>query len=155
MSQKEVGIGELLRHLSDLFDKDAEKIYAGMDLGLPYRARYTPVIRAFGAEPMSISELQAKIRVTQGAISQTVKLMKIAGLLEAVDSVDQRKSKVDLTEFGRSVKQKLSDEWELHIRVIRELEQEVGMDLRDVLSQTISALERRSYCDRIVEKRTV
>ncbi|MES0884327.1 MarR family winged helix-turn-helix transcriptional regulator [Roseibium sp. SCP14] len=152
MSPKEVGIGELLRHLSDLFDRDAERIYASMKLGVDYRARYTPVIRAFGDGPMSIGELQKIVRVTQGAISQTVKLMKEAGLLEAADSTDQRVSRVDLTKLGRSVKATLTAEWEMHIDVINDLEREIDVPLREALAEMISALERKSYFERIEEK---
>ena len=76
-----VGVGELLRHLSDLFDRDAERVYAGMGIGIDYRARYTPIMRALESGPHSITELQQRVRITQGAISQTVKLMEVDGLL--------------------------------------------------------------------------
>lgn len=150
---KEVGIGELLRHLSDLFDKDAERIYAGMDLGVHYRARYTPIIRAFDGEPLSIGDLQDRIRVTQGATSQTVKLMKEAGLLVPVKASDQRVSRVDLTPLGREIKARLTAEWELHIGVISELEAAIGTPLRAALGETINSLESTSYLDRIEKKR--
>ena len=148
-----VGIGELLRHLSDLFDRDAERVYAEMETGLDYRARYTPVLRGFGDGPLSITELQQKLRVTQGAVSQTVKLMEADGLLQRVASEDHRMRRVALTEKGAALRDRLTEEWELHLRVIAGLEAEIGTPLRRHLALAIGALERESYYSRIAAQR--
>lgn len=145
----EVGIGELLRHLSDLFDRDAERIYARLGTGLDYRARYSPILRAFAGGPLSITELQKKIRITQGAVSQTVKLMEADGLLRRVASDDQRQRKVALTKTGAALKRRLAAEWDLHLAAIAALEAEIGVPLRASLSEAITALERESYLLRI------
>ena len=147
------GIGELLRHLSDLFDRDAERVYAGMGIGPGYRARYTPIIRCFAAAPLSITELQQRVRITQGAVSQTVKLMEADGLLRRVESDDHRMRRVALTETGEALKRRLGAEWELHLVAIAELENEIGVLLREHLVQAITALERESYYRRIEQVR--
>ena len=146
-----VGIGELLRHLLDLFDRDAERIYARLGLGLDYRARYTPILRTMDGGPLSITELQQRIRITQGAVSQTVKLMEAEGLLWRVESEDRRARKVALTEKGAALRRRLLEEWNLHLAVIAELEAEIGLPLRDHLMQAIAGLERESF-ERRIEK---
>ena len=151
------GIGELLRHLSDLFDRDAERVYAGMGVGGNYRARYTPIIRAIEDGQLSITELQKRVRITQGAVSQTVKLMEGDGLLRRVEADDHRMRKVALTEKGRKLRRCLLSEWEIHLVAIAELEAEIGVPLRNDLTRAIDALERQSYYRRIeaVKQRTM
>jgi len=144
-----VGVGELLRHLSDLFDRDAEHVYAGMGIAVDYRARYTPIMRALESGPLSITGLQQRVRITQGAISQTVKLMEVDGLLRRVRSDDQRVRKVALTRKGERLRRRLSAEWDLHLAAIAELEDEIGVPLRKNLTQAITALEQESYYQRI------
>lgn len=144
-----IGIGELLRHLLDLFDRDAERIYARLDLGLDYRARYTPILRALEGGAVSITALQQRIRITQGAVSQTVKLMEAEGLLRRVESEDRRARKVALTEKGAALRRRLLEEWNLHLAAIAELEAEVGLPLRDHLIRAIAGLERESFERRV------
>ena len=148
-----IGFGELLRHLTDLLDRDAERIYASLETGLDYRARYTPILRARWNGPLSITELQQRVRITQGAISQTVKLMESDGLLRRVDSEDRRERKVALTEKGEALRQRLLKEWEIHIDAIAELETEIGVPLRGNLLQAIAGLERESFENRIEKVR--
>ncbi len=50
------GLGTLLRHLLELLDGDVEQAYA--ELGLDYRPRFTPVVRALlESEPRSIRDI--------------------------------------------------------------------------------------------------
>ena len=144
-----IGLGELLRHLTDLLDSDAERANARMGVGPYFRARYTPIVRAFRGEPLSISELQEKVRITQGAISQTVKLMEAEGLLRRVGSPDRRERKVALTRKGQRLKERLSREWEIRLAAIADLETALGVPLRRHLAQAITSLERESYDHRI------
>jgi len=148
-----VGLGELLRHFTDLLDSDADRANERMGVGPYFRARYTPILRALGPNPLSITELQQRIRMTQGAISQTVKLMEADGLLRRVDSEDRRSRKVVLTEKGESVLRRLSEEWNIRLTVIAELEDEIGVPLRSHLAQAIASLEQESYDARIEKAR--
>ena len=146
-----IGLGELLRHLTDLLDSDAERANARMGVEPTFRARYTPIMRALADEPMSITELQRRIRITQGAISQTVKLMEADGLLCRVKSSDRRTRKVSLTGKGKEVRNRLREEWEIRLAAIAELEAEIGRPLRRSLAQAIACLELESY-DRRIER---
>lgn len=148
-----IGLGELLRHLTELLDRDAERAYATLVNGVDYRARYTPIMRAFRGRPLSITELQQRIRITQGAISQTVKLMVADGLLYRIDSEDRRMRKVALTGKGEALRQSLSKEWDIHLDAIAELEAEIGVSLRRNLVQAIAGLEREGFEQRIEKAR--
>lgn len=144
-----IGLGELLRHLSDLLDRDAERIYARLVTGLEYRARYTPIMRALAHGPLSVTELQRKIRISQGAVSQTAKLMQADGLLHRTDAADRRMRKLALTNKGEALRQRLAREWALHLDAIADLEAETGAALRSDLISTIAALERIGFEQRI------
>ncbi len=65
------GLGELLRHLSELVDQGAEEQYRAM--GLNYRARYTPVLRAIVAGAATVTDITEATYLTQGAVSQTIR----------------------------------------------------------------------------------
>ena len=143
------GLGELLRHLIDLLDSDAERANARLGAGPQFRARYTPIMRALDGEPLSITELQKRVRITQGAVSQTVKLMESDGLLRRVESEDRRSRKVGLTKKGKTLRDRLEGEWDLRLAAIAELETEIGVPLRRNLLRAIASLDRESYDHRI------
>ena len=146
-----VGLGEVLRHLTDLLDRGSENAYALR--GVTHRARYTPVMRALGEGPLSITLLQQRLRVTQGAVSQTVKLMEEEGLLRRVASADRRTRKVALTKKGGAQRQRLLEEWQLRLDAIAELESEIGAPLRETLLRAIAGLEREGFEQRIARAR--
>ncbi len=146
-----IGLGELLRYLTDLLDRGSETAYA--DRGVAHRARYTPVMRALGEEPLSITMLQQRLRVTQGAVSQTVKLMVGEGLLRRVASADRRTRIVALTKKGEAQRQRLLEEWQVRLDAIAELESEIEAPLRGTLLRTIAGLEREGFEQRIARAR--
>ena len=69
------GLGTLMRHVLELLDADAARVYA--DLGVPdYRPRYSPVVRALTElGPLSIRDLAGAVGVTHSAASQTAAQM--------------------------------------------------------------------------------
>ncbi len=146
-----IGLGELLRYLTDLLDRGSESAYAAC--GMTHRARYTPVMRALGEGPLTITLLQQRLRVTQGAVSQTVKLMEGEGLLRRVASADRRTRIVALTKKGEAQRQHLLEEWCLRLDAIAELEREIEAPLRDTLLRAIAGLEKEGFEDRIARVR--
>lgn len=147
------GLGELLRHLTDLLDKGSEAHYQSS--GLDYRARYTPILRRLGQSPTTISELQTQLHITQGAISQTVKLMENDGLVLRVATQDRRSQTVKLTAKGKKLQRELNDLWQLRLKVIDDLEKEAGSPLRDTLQKVITALENKPFDVRLVQTEAV
>ncbi|TGV62359.1 MarR family transcriptional regulator, partial [Mesorhizobium sp. M00.F.Ca.ET.149.01.1.1] len=92
------GLGELLRFVGELVDQGAEAQYRALNLN--YRARYTPVLRAVRAGAESVTDITARTRLTQGAISQTIGLMVADGIVARHGLEDGRKSGVHLTARG-------------------------------------------------------
>lgn len=143
------GLGELLRYVGELVDRGAEQVYD--DLGMSYRARYTPVLRAMGTGAVTVTDITSAAHLTQGAISQTVGLMVTDGLIVRTKLDDGRKSGLALTSAGRALVERLEPHWAATFAAIAGLEREIGYPLRRALGDAARALERRGFGDRIVE----
>jgi len=141
------GLGTLLRHLTDLVDGGSEEHYR--TLGIPFRPRYTPLLRALGEEILTVSELCERTCVTQGAVSQTLTLMERDGLIRRLPGRDRRQRTVELTDRGRELYPRLVEQWGLRLAAIEHLEAEIRLPLRTALADAIEALGRRSFCERI------
>lgn len=141
------GLGELLRYLAELVDRSAQSLYR--DKGLPYRPRYTPVMRALADGECSIYDITNRSAITQGAVSQTVKLMLEDGLVTRTSGPDGRQSIISLTKQGRSLLRELTTHWAAVFRAVESLESEIGLPLRTALHRATTALENRSFADRI------
>jgi DNA-binding MarR family transcriptional regulator len=141
------GLGELLRYVGELVDQGAEAHYQTM--GLNYRPRYTPVLRALHAGAETVTDITARSHLTQGAISQTVALLEGDGLItrHAVD--DGRKSGIQLTDAGQALVTKIEQHWVATFGAIANLEAEIGYPLRQVLEAAAQALERQGFSARI------
>ncbi len=146
------GLGELLRHLTDLLDRGSEAHYRAA--GLAMRARYTPILRVLGNGSQTIGELQERTCVTQGAVSQTIKLMEADGLVRRVQGKDARSRIVSLTKEGEKLRAGLVDHWKARLTAIDELEHEVDVPLRVMLADAIEALHAEGFEQRITRAET-
>jgi len=146
------GLGTLLRHLIELLDGDVEQAYR--DLGLPYRPRFTPVVRALmESEPRSIRDIADHSGLTHSAVRQTVAEMSRAGLVSLVwDKADGRARLARLTERCRGMLPRLKRQWDATNSAADGLDQELSGSLREVVTEAIAALERSPFRKRI-EKR--
>jgi len=142
------GLGELLRHLTDLVDAGATDVYASMGLST-YKPRYTPVMRALAEGAKTVTDITQHSRLTQGAISQTVGMMVDDRLVERYALDDARKSGIRLTSKGRGLRQRLLPHWESTFEAIGDLEAEIGHPLLDILASAVRALEQRGFSDRL------
>lgn len=145
------GLGELLRYVGELVESGAQHEYRAM--GLAYRPRYTPVLRALSAGAETITDITGRSKLTQGAISQTAILMQKDGLIERYDLDDGRKSAIRLTRQGQKLLAALEPHWETTFKAIRALEREIGQPLIQTLVDTASALERSSFAERLRQAR--
>ena len=145
--KNEPGLGELLRHVSELVELGAEEHYRQM--GLDYRARYTPVLRALRAGARTVTEITARSHLTQGAISQTVGHMETDGVIFRQRGEDGRKSLIQLTPAGKTLLGKLDSHWAATFEAIEQLEEEIGHPLRRVLEDAARALQRQGFSQRL------
>ncbi|WP_018229897.1 MarR family winged helix-turn-helix transcriptional regulator [Methyloversatilis universalis] len=155
MDTKEPGLGELLRHVGELVEQGADAHYRTMKLPMqtPYRARYTPVLRALHAGAGTVTDITARTRLTQGAISQTVALLEADGLLERHALQDGRKSGIGLTAAGAALVEQLERHWAATFSAIEGLEDEIGHPLRQILDAAARALEREGFSARLAAAR--
>jgi SAM-dependent methyltransferase/DNA-binding MarR family transcriptional regulator len=145
------GLGELLRYVGELVDREAGEVYDS--LGMSYRPRYTPVLRAMSLGAGTVTDITALTHVTQGAISQTIGLMVADGLVEREQLPDGRKSGIRLTGKGRELIESLKSHWEITFAAIIGLEKQIGFPLRRVLGDTATALESKGFAARLEEAR--
>lgn len=141
------GLGELLRYLIELTDDSADQYYK--HLGFNYRPRYTPIMRVLQSGAVSVTELKEKLSVTQGAISQTIKLMLADDLIVKDKGKDARQSIISLSDHGKDVLQHLIPHWKSTFLAIEQLESEINFPLMSLLQQTVTALEKKPYASRI------
>ncbi|MCV2218960.1 MarR family winged helix-turn-helix transcriptional regulator [Thauera sp. Sel9] len=141
------GLGELLRYVGELVEQGAEAHYRTM--GLNYRARYTPVLRALHAGAQTVTDVTARSHLTQGAISQTVALLEADGLVSRHAVDDGRKSGIRLTAAGLALVGELELHWAAIFAAIARLEEEIGHPLRRALEDAAQALAREGFPARI------
>ncbi|MEG3641334.1 methyltransferase domain-containing protein [Magnetococcus sp. PR-3] len=149
MTSHEPGLGERLRQLTELVDRGAQQAYD--QKGLPYRPRYTPIMRALGDGICTVKEITARLSVTQGAISQTIKQMEQDGLIRRTPGQDARQQILSLTETGAHLQTLLYQHWQATFTAIEHLEREIGTPLRLHLGHAIDALSQQGFAARITE----
>lgn len=146
-SQLTPGLGELLRHLTELVDQGAENAYSRWTTD--YRPRYTPIMRSLADGDCSVTDITNRLAITQGAVSQSIKLMMVDGLVKRASGVDARQSIISLTRKGERLLKNLQLHWEATFGAIQGLENEINIPLRHDLVKAIKAFETLGFSDRI------
>ena len=99
--------------------------------------------------PMTIRDLAAFTRVTHGAMSQSVKAMRAAGLVETRAGADARSVMVALSEAGRAAVPFLEAEWDATEAMLAELDADLPYPLTRVMEDVRERLEREPVADRL------
>ncbi|WP_188564648.1 MarR family winged helix-turn-helix transcriptional regulator [Undibacterium terreum] len=147
------GLGTVLRHLIELLDGAVEAAYK--DAGISYRPRYTPVMRVLiRHESATIGQIAEAAGITQPAATQTVALMVKNGLISAKSSADDgRQRLIQLTDKGRELLPRLQASWQATAMAADSLQADLKHPLQQTLEDAITALQVKSYDDRIREAR--
>lgn len=145
------GLGELLRHLSEMFDQGSEAHYRRSNV--PIKSRYTPVLRALAKQDeQTVKEITAQLQITQGAVSQTIRLMETDGLIKRKPGTsDARETIIKLTKEGQSLTGILKEHWRARFAAIEGLENELAIPIRNHLEIIAAALEKKGFAERIDE----
>jgi len=143
------GLGELLRYITELVDRGAAIAYKQKELN--YRPRYTPIMRVLADGSCLVSDITARVEITQGAVSQTLALMEADGLINRAQGKDARQTVVTLTHSGQALLEILKNHWDATFAAIDDLEQEIGTPLRAVILHTLSALKKVDFSERIAK----
>lgn len=141
------GLGELLRYLAEMVDKGSQETY--QNLNIDYRPRYTPILRALHAGAVTVQDVTALTRLTQGAISQSVSLMEQDGILTRKQQNDGRSFALVLTPAGTVLKESLLRHWDTIFTAIKQLEEDAGWPILNSLEGLAHCLEQQSFQERI------
>ncbi|WP_353406844.1 methyltransferase domain-containing protein [Pseudoteredinibacter isoporae] len=145
--QRSPGLGEALRQLLELTDAEMDRWYK--QLPFAYRARYTPILRELASGPKIVSELTEQLSLTQGAVSQSIRLMSEDGLVEKYSGEDARQSVIKLSREGENALTVLQPHWQGILQAVEQLEKDVGVPLRANLEATRRALGEHSFLQRV------
>ncbi|HYD79414.1 MAG TPA: MarR family transcriptional regulator [Paucimonas sp.] len=150
---KKQGLGTQLRHLIELLDGAVEQAYR--DAGLPFRPRYTPVLRALlQLEPSTIGQIAENAGITQPAATQTVALMIKEGLLSAEPGPDDaRQRMIRLTDKGRELVPSIQACWRATQMAADSLDEELPFPLSELLEHARAALAAKPFGQRIAKAR--
>lgn len=152
MTMQHATLGTLLRSLLDALDPAVADAYAAA--GLDYKPRYTPVMRALAKHgPMRIKDIAEGSGVSHSAISQTVSAMAAKKWVELEAGADGRERVVRLTKYATSHLPGLERQWAITATAAAGLNDDIGFPLEEALRKALSALERKSFAERIQNAR--
>ena len=141
-------LGTRLRELLDHLDGAVAEVYA--DLGLAdFRPRFTPVVMALGAGPLSIRDLAKAIGVTHSAASQTVAQMLKQDLVAATPGEDARQRIITLTAKTEALQPALAAEWSATSAAAAAFEAELAYPLSTLIEEALAVLRERPMRQRI------
>jgi DNA-binding MarR family transcriptional regulator len=101
---------------------------------------------------MTITELAESVQRTHSAMSQKVAAMRTAGWVRTTQGTDARSKKITLTAKAARIVGQLAAEWRATEAASAELEAELPYPLSRVVTDMETALRRKSFHDRIIEK---
>lgn len=150
-SQGGAAIGARLRRLSERLDRDADKIYA--DLDIVFEQRWYGVLNQLTLlGPLSVGDLAEALGITHAAVSQTRAALAAQGLvLSSDDPNDARRRVLSLSAAGRRLVTRLTPIWNALNEAARELDREAGRVV-DALERLERALDHASLPDRVRAK---
>ena len=142
-------LGTLLRSLLEALDPAVEAQYQA--LGLDYRPRFTPVIRALDREgPLRIKDIADRSGLSHSAVSQTVSALVAGKWVALVPGEDSRERIVHLTGYAKTQLPRLKRQWRVTAKAAASLDEDLGLSLERVLRDALAALERESFTSRLV-----
>ncbi|QJT10628.1 bifunctional helix-turn-helix transcriptional regulator/GNAT family N-acetyltransferase [Oceanidesulfovibrio marinus] len=148
-----VALGSRLRRLGDVFACDAAKIF--QMYGVDIQPKWFPVFYLLSqTEESSITAMAADIGCSHPVVSQAVKEMTRAGLIETgKSSEDGRMNVVKLSDAGRALIPGLEAQMQDVTESMDELQGQMQHNLLKAIEETEYLLEEKSLHDRVLEQR--
>jgi DNA-binding MarR family transcriptional regulator len=141
-----------LRLVQAEMDADIARLYAEAGIKGLKPSFVMELLRLHARGPMTIAQLAASVQRTHSAESQKVAAMRTAGFVRTTAGPDGRSKYVVLTAKSRGLVGLLAAEWRATEAAVMELDEELPYPLSRVTSDLATALERRSFHDRIAER---
>jgi len=146
-----LAIGKRLRQLSQMTDRDANRLYELQ--GVEFEQRWFGVMNELVLNgPLSVRELSENLKITHASVSETRKSLEEKGMISASpDQNDGRIRILRLTGKGEEFISSMEPAFRALEEVCFELNQEVE-NLMSTLNHLHHALERKSLFERAKEK---
>jgi DNA-binding MarR family transcriptional regulator len=141
-----------LRLLQEAMDADIARIYAEAQIEGLRTNWVMELLRLHHSGPMTITELAESVQRTHSAMSQKVAAMRTAGWVRTTQGTDAHSKKITLTAKAARIVGQLAAEWRATEAASAELEAELPYPLSRVVTDMETALRRKSFHDRIIEK---
>ena len=140
-----------LHRLLAAMDDDIARIYKDLGISDLKPSWVMELLRLDAGGPMTISELAASTQRTHSAMSQKVSAMRAAGLVRTRPGSDARSKQITLTAKAHRITGQLAAEWRATEAAIAELETEIPYPLSRVVADIQTALDHKSFRERILE----
>jgi DNA-binding MarR family transcriptional regulator len=141
-----------LRLLQTAMDADIARVYAEAQVSGLKPSWVLELLRLHARGPMTITELARSVQRTHSAVSQKVAAMRAAGWVRTTAGADARSKKVALTPKAARITGRLAAEWRATEAAVADIEAEIPYPLSQVVTDIETALQRKSFHDRITEK---
>jgi DNA-binding MarR family transcriptional regulator len=144
-------IGARLRRLSERIDREANAIYAEMDI--EFEQRWFGVLNQLALSgPMSVGELAAVLGVSHAAVSQTRASLIARELIETEDDpADARRRVLALSPAGKRLVKRLEPLWAALSQTGADLDREAG-GVVDALDRLEAVIDERPLAQRVRTK---
>ena len=147
-----VGLGTLLRALLAELEPAVEQAYALVDPRM--RSRYYPILRHLICHrEASVGRIAAAVGVSQPAMTQTIRQMVDAGLLDVSPDADRRARRVRMSEDGAAMVQQLRPTWRAVSDAAKTLERDSGVAIHAAFEGLLEALAEKDFATRISEEK--
>jgi DNA-binding MarR family transcriptional regulator len=145
----EQGRWRQLHSILRTMDGDIARIYSDREVTGITPSQVLPLVRLARVGPMTIREMSSMLGVSHSSASQTVSALARAGYVRSKPGTDARTRTIALTAKGRALIPLLEAEWRATEAAIAELEDEIPYPMSQAARDIGSALERRSFYERV------
>jgi len=146
-------IGSRLRLLSEKITADAAEIYRLYDIDMT--PKWFPVFYILSQQgPQSVTAIAREIGYSHVAVSKVVREMVKAGYVaEKSDAQDGRRNVVELSATGRSVDDKIKDQYVDVQRAVEEISDQATHDLWRAMGEWEYLLNQKSLLRRVIDEK--
>jgi DNA-binding MarR family transcriptional regulator len=145
----EQGRWRQLHSILRTMDGEIARIYSDREVTGIKPSQVLPLVRLARVGPMTIREMSSMLGVTHSSASQTVSALGRAGYVRSTPGTDARTRTIALTAKGRALIPLLEAEWRATEAAIAELEDEIPYPMSQAARDLGSALDRRSFYERV------
>lgn len=148
-----MAVGSRLRMLTEKITEDAAQIYKLYDIEM--NPKWFPVFYVLSQnEAKTITDIAREIGHSHPSVSKIIREMVKHGLVvEKKDKADGRRNMVSLSAKGKTITEKIEDQYGDVSQAIEQLSAQTNNDLWNAIGEWEYLLEQKSLLQRVVEQR--